>query len=52
MPATAGNVIDFIWESGVRVNRFWVKPFVGRHIATFSLRQATFLEEDRHSTHR
>jgi hypothetical protein len=42
------DVVDFMWESGGRVDRFRASRFMGLNMTIFRLRQATFLEEDRH----
>jgi hypothetical protein len=34
--------------AGKEVDRFWVKRFVERNTEKLTLRQAVFLEEDRH----
>jgi hypothetical protein len=48
-PASVEDVIEFMGESGVQVDRFWGNRFVVRNSGTLTLRQATYLEEDRHT---
>jgi hypothetical protein len=45
---TVEHIIDFLWESGARVDTFWANRFMGRDVATLPVHQATFLEGDRH----
>jgi hypothetical protein len=48
-PVSVENVIDFMRESGVQVDRFWVHRFLKRNVDTLALREASFLEKDRHN---
>jgi hypothetical protein len=48
-PAIGEDVIDFMWEFGLPVDRFWGNRFIGRSVPALSLRQAIILEEDRHN---
>jgi hypothetical protein len=48
-PASVEDFIEFMGESGVQIDRFWVDRFVERNSATLILRQATYLGQDRHA---
>jgi hypothetical protein len=48
-PATVEDVTDYIRGVGKEVDRFWVKRFAECNTEKLSLRQAVFLEEDRHN---
>jgi hypothetical protein len=51
-PATFEDVIDFMRELKVIVDRFGVRRFLEGNAATLTLHQSTFLEKERHAVRR
>jgi hypothetical protein len=47
-PVTFSDVIDYLGEKSVVVDRFWVYQFVSRHRQMLAVQRAQHLEEDRH----
>jgi hypothetical protein len=45
---TFSDVIDYLGEKLIVVDRFWVYQFVSRHIQMLALQWANYLEKDRH----
>jgi hypothetical protein len=48
-PASTEDVIDYMREAGKQIDRFWVNRFMERNAEKLALRQAAFLEGDRHN---
>jgi hypothetical protein len=47
-PITFSDVIDYLGEESMVVDRFWVYRFVSRHSQMLAVRQARYLEKDSH----
>jgi hypothetical protein len=47
-PVTFFDVIGYLAEKLIFVNRFWVHCFMRRHSAKFAVQRAKYLEKERH----